>query len=235
MSKVFPPRNLGIAEKWGREVESRILSIESTLSGLRQLFDNLGRHSSSQDTIISRQIADLTEALDTLSRNQETLSDTQGTLSSLLSQAQSQQSQISSLLSQITSNQQRITQTISSGSFSGSAGANAWGTSVTVARPSWASRAVVIAGFTSLPSGASWIGDIEIITANATPGTGDIGASRDAARAIVPGAGALSNPRIVQFSSSGTTPVYIRPRGTRTSGTATGTYSFNVGYSVIWS
>lgn len=72
---VFPARNLGAGEPWGRKVEERILNTERDLDFQRQFVSNLGRRSDAQDDILSKQLSQLEEIVVVLEVNQARLAE----------------------------------------------------------------------------------------------------------------------------------------------------------------
>lgn len=207
-SNILPPRDLGLAEPWGREIENHIRSSESGLNLLNQTIGNLDRQSSAFATQTERQLK-----------------------------------QLSDLLDRTRSNQRRLAETVSSGSWSESISGNSWGERIEVERPLWASTAIVIAGMDNFSNQSSpWGGRIEVVASASSPTTGDVGKSRDPVVAQVNGTNVVvgSNPRVVIFSGDGgdvpsSTPLYLRARGVRVTGTTSRTYSYDVAYAVIWS
>lgn len=62
MVRIFPPRNLpGAAEKWGREVEGRVIDLESKQERDASKLNNSLRNSSGQLAVLARQIDALSE------------------------------------------------------------------------------------------------------------------------------------------------------------------------------
>lgn len=152
--------------------------------------------------------------------------------------------QLQGILEQLENNQTRISQTVATGSWSETIAGNSWGELLEVERPPWASSAVVVAGLDNVTNQSSpWYGRIEVIASSSTPVTGDVGKSRDPARAEVDDGFSVvfSNPRIVTFpgsdgeEESDPSPLYLRTRGVRQGGTTSRTYSFDAAYAVIWS
>lgn len=73
---IFPPRQLGVAEQWGRTVEGRIIENENAFALTQQSFENLRRTSSAQDTVIARQIEQLQGVVGGIASAQTRISET---------------------------------------------------------------------------------------------------------------------------------------------------------------
>lgn len=74
LHKVFPPRNLGLSEPWGREVESFIDQTRDSLQDFNQVLDNLGKTKAAQQGVFSRLLSDLRGASNRLADTNEVLS-----------------------------------------------------------------------------------------------------------------------------------------------------------------
>src|SRR5690625_2757054 len=76
---VFPPRNLGLAEPWGREVENFLRQENTSLDLTSQRQRNLERHMTSRDTLLERQISQLEGTVQDLQAIQRRVSETVST------------------------------------------------------------------------------------------------------------------------------------------------------------
>lgn len=76
MVTVFPPRNLGLGEPWGRSVENEIVRLKNSADLTGQSQGNLSRHKNAQDSQTARQIGQIQGLLDQLKQNQERISQT---------------------------------------------------------------------------------------------------------------------------------------------------------------
>src|SRR5690625_7568445 len=79
MSTVFPSRNLGLGEPWGRAVEQEVIRLNNSQDLAGQSQRNLSRHKDAQDTQTSRQIVQLREVIGQLEENQQRISETVST------------------------------------------------------------------------------------------------------------------------------------------------------------
>lgn len=67
MADVFPRRNLPpLAEQWGREVESRVVSAESNIESLQQGLSGQNRNTASSLSVIAQQIQALTNVVNAI-------------------------------------------------------------------------------------------------------------------------------------------------------------------------
>lgn len=87
MVEVFPRRNLGAAEDWGRRVENRIEGAERRLALLQQTVENLGRTSAAQLSRNASQIEDTQRLIQGLQIQQDALHDVVASLAESDSQS----------------------------------------------------------------------------------------------------------------------------------------------------
>lgn len=79
MAEVFPNRNLGAAEQWGREVESKVIGAENDLSDISQSLGNTQRTSTSHQEVIARQLEHLQTVISLLQETQDRVTETVST------------------------------------------------------------------------------------------------------------------------------------------------------------
>lgn len=82
---IFPSRNLGPGDPWGRETENYIKHLELRVHQLEQQLSNEGRSLSGLSESVSEQIQEVEQQQQTIARVLETMVDTQTQLN-LISQ-----------------------------------------------------------------------------------------------------------------------------------------------------
>lgn len=72
---IFPRRNLGVSEDWGRAIEERVQGISSSLDLSRQVVDNIERTTPGRRGIIAREIETSRGIINQLDRQNELISE----------------------------------------------------------------------------------------------------------------------------------------------------------------
>ena len=228
------------AQRWVRAVESSITALEREVV----VVDEINR---TQTLTMDA----LTNTTSTLAAQQQDLSSQQAQLSAAQSSLQATQTDLATAQADIVATQgslqtqitridlltTRISETTTSGSFSASTNATATlSTQKAIVGPSWATRAMVVAGAvsTSRPAGA-WEGTIELIAKNVSIVRADFGGfiacmaiGVDPVR-IVP----QSNPMVVSLAANKT--LYLRPVGAQGGpGNVNLNYTNTYTYAITW-
>ena len=228
------------AQRWVRAVESSITALEREVV----VVDEINR---TQTLTMDA----LTNTTSTLAAQQQDLSSQQAQLSAAQSSLQATQTDLATAQADIVATQgslqtqitridlltTRISETTTSGSFSASTNATATlSTQKAIVGPSWATRAMVVAGAvsTSLPAGA-WEGTIELIAKNVSIVRADFGKYIACMSIgvdpvmIVP----QSNPMVVSLAANKT--LYLRPVGAQGGpGNINLNYTNTYTYAITW-
>lgn len=207
MSVVFPPRNLGLGEPWGRTIESEIVRLNNSLDLTGQSQGNLSRHKDSQDTHISRQIVQLREVVNQLEENQLRISQTVST---------------ESWSETISGNSWGNLQVVEGPPWASSAIVVAGMDNITNQSSPWWGRIEIIAS-TSSP-----------VTGDIDKSRDPVRAQVDDGYSIVesnPRVLTFTD----KGEDDEITPLYLRARGVSQGGSSSRTYSFDAAYAVIWS
>lgn len=207
------------AQRWVRAVESSITALEREVV----VVDEINR---TQTLTMDA----LTNTTSTLAAQQQDLATAQAAIVATQESLQTQITRIDLLTT-------RISESTSSGSFSASTNATATlSTQEAIVGPSWATRAMVVAGAvsTSRPAGA-WEGTIELIAKNVSIVRADFGEYRACMAIgvdpvmIVP----QSNPMVVSLADNKT--LYLRPVGTQGGpGNINLNYTNTYTYAITW-
>ena len=221
------------AQRWVRAVEDSINELERGSA----VVDEINRTQTLTLESLTNTSALLSAQQLVLSSQQDTLSNQQSQLSSAQSSLQSQQETLQTQITRIDSLTTRISESTSSGSFSASTNATATlSTQEAIVGPSWATRAMVVAGAvsTSRPAGA-WEGTIELIAKNVSIVRADFGkyiacmAIGVDPALIVP----MSNPLVVSLAANKT--LYLRPVGAAGGpGNINLNYTNTYTYAITW-
>lgn len=99
---VWPRRNLGIAENWGRKVEDRVVGAERAILLLDQTMGNISRAQSGRDSTIASQLDVLSTQQEMLAALVENLSLQQSQLTGVVADLATQQQTLSSQQTQLT-------------------------------------------------------------------------------------------------------------------------------------
>ena len=228
------------AQRWVRAVESSITALEREVV----VVDEINR---TQTLTMDA----LTNTTSTLAAQQQDLSSQQAQLSAAQSSLQATQTDLATAQADIVATQgslqtqitridlltTRISETTTSGSFSASTNATATlSTQKAIVGPSWATRAMVVAGAvsTSRPAGA-WEGTIELIAKNVSIVRADFGKYIACMSIgvdpvmIVP----QSNPMVVSLAANKT--LYLRPVGAQGGpGNINLNYTNTYTYAITW-
>ena len=207
------------AQRWVRAVESSITALEREVV----VVDEINR---TQTLTMDA----LTNTTATLAAQQQDLATAQAAIVATQESLQTQITRIDLLTT-------RISESTSSGSFSASTNATATlSTQAAIVGPSWATRAMVVAGAvsTSRPAGA-WEGTIELIAKNVSIVRADFGGYIACMSIgvdpvmIVP----QSNPMVVSLADNKT--LYLRPVGTQGGpGNINLNYTNTYTYAITW-
>jgi|SRR5690625_2163984 len=210
MSTVFPSRNLGLGEPWGRAVEQEVIRLNNSQDLAGQSQRNLSRHKDAQDTQTSRQIVQLREVIGQLEENQQRISETVST---------------GSWSESVSGNSWGEMQEVERPSWASSAIVVAGLDNITNQSSPWWGRIEVIAS-----SSAPVTGDLD-------KSRDPVRAQVDAGYSIVESNPRIIQFSGSGEEDVGdpTTPLYIRARGVRQGGTSSRTYTFDAAYAVIWS
>lgn len=207
---VFPPRNLGLAEPWGREVENFLRQENTSLDLTSQRQRNLERHMTSRDTLLERQISQLEGTVQDLQAIQRRVSETVST---------------DSYSETVSGNSWGSTVQVQRPQWASVAMVIAGMDNVTNQSSPWYGEIEIIASNSS-----PVIGDVnnnkDPVKALVSDGSAVIQSNPRIVLFSDPG-GSEDNP-------DPTTPLYLRARGIRQGGTSSRTYSFDVAYAVIW-
>ena len=228
------------AQRWVRAVESSITALEREVV----VVDEINRTQTlTMDALtittatLAAQQQDLSSQQAQLSAAQSSLQATQSDLATAQADIVATQGSLQTQITRIDSLTTRISESTSSGSFSASTNATATlSTQKAIVGPSWATRAMVVAGAvsTSRPAGA-WEGTIELIAKNVSIVRADFGGfiacmaiGVDPVR-IVP----QSNPMVVSLAANKT--LYLRPVGAQGGpGNINLNYTNTYTYAITW-
>lgn len=208
MVTVFPPRNLGLGEPWGRAVESEVIRLENEMSRLERARGNLSRHGESQNTQSVRQINQLRGLLDQLEANQQRVRQSIAT---------------GSWSETISGNSWGSLQTIERPLWATSAVVIAGLDNITNQSSPWWGRIEVIASATSPTTG------------DVGKSRDPVRAEVDSEFSLVSSNPRMVTFLDDEEDATSKTPLYIRARGVRQGGTSSRTYTFDAAYAVIWS
>ena len=207
------------AQRWVRAVEDSITALER------------------QDTVVTEINRTQTLTVDALTNTTATLAAQQQDLATAQAAIVATQGSLQTQITRIDSLTTRISESTSSGSFSASTNATATlSTQEAIVGPSWATRAMVVAGAvsTSRPAGA-WEGTIELIAKNVSIVRADFGeyiacmAIGVDPALIVP----MSNPLVVSLAANKT--LYLRPVGAAGGpGNINLNYTNTYTYAITW-
>ena len=228
------------SQKWVRAVESSITALEREVV----VVDEINRTQTlTMDALtnttatLAAQQQDLSSQQDQLSAAQASLQDTQTDLATAQAAIVATQGSLQTQITRIDLLTTRISETTTSGSFSASTNATATlSTQAAIVGPSWATRAMVVAGAvsTSRPAGA-WEGTIELIAKNVSIVRADFGEYRSCMAIgvdpvmIVP----QSNPMVVSLAANKT--LYLRPVGAQGGpGNINLNYTNTYTYAITW-
>lgn len=206
-------------QRWVRAVESSITALER------------------QDTVVTEINRTQTLTMDALTNTTATLAAQQQDLATAQAAIVATQESLQTQITRIDLLTTRISETTTSGSFSASTNATATlSTQVAIVGPSWATRAMVVAGAvsTSRPAGA-WEGTIELIAKNVSIVRADFGEFIACMSIgvdpvmIVP----QSNPMVVSLADNKT--LYLRPVGAQGGpGNINLNYTNTYTYAITW-
>lgn len=207
------------AQRWVRAVEDSITALER------------------QDTVVTEINRTQTLTMDSLTNTTATLAAQQQDLATAQAAIVATQESLQTQITRIDLLTTRISETTTSGSFSASTNATATlSTQVAIVGPSWATRAMVVAGAvsTSRPAGA-WEGTIELIAKNVSIVRADFGEFIACMSIgvdpvmIVP----QSNPMVVSLADNKT--LYLRPVGAQGGpGNINLNYTNTYTYAITW-
>ena len=207
------------AQRWVRAVEDSITTLER------------------QDTVVTEINRTQTLTMDALTNTTATLAAQQQDLATAQAAIVATQGSLQTQITRIDSLTTRISESTSSGSFSASTNATATlSTQEAIVGPSWATRAMVVAGAvsTSRPAGA-WEGTIELIAKNVSIVRADFGEFIACMSIgvdpvmIVP----QSNPMVVSLAANKT--LYLRPVGAQGGpGNINLNYTNTYTYAITW-
>lgn len=236
------------AQPWVREVEDSVRALEKLYSDISESGRSQGVMLGSVTSAIEElalQQGNIQKAQEILSETQIELAVTQSELAVTQSDLAVTQSELASTVSLLSTQvtridnlTTRISEQTTGGAYTSNvnANANAMGTQRTVAGPSWATRAVVVAGATKLTSPSNgWDGSIQFIAKNSGVVYSDLDFHRDTLMigidpsSFVP----ASNPQVVSLAANKT--VYLRPIGVYMGSGNRGTnYSISFTYAITW-
>lgn len=212
MAIVFPPRNLGLGEPWGRAVEGEVVRLNNEMSRAGQSQGNLSRHKDAQDTQTARQISQIRDILDQLESNQLRISQTVST---------------GSWSESVSGNSWGELQEVERPPWASSAIVVAGLDNITNQSSPWWGRIEVIAS-SSTP-----------VTGDLDKSRDPVRAQVDAGYSIVESNPRIiqfsGSGEEDEDGGDPITPLYIRARGVRQGGTSSRTYTFDAAYAVIWS
>lgn len=207
------------SQKWVRAVEDSITALER------------------QDTVVTEINRTQTLTMDALTNTTATLAAQQQDLATAQAAIVATQESLQTQITRIDLLTTRISETTTSGSFSASTNATATlSTQAAIVGPSWATRAMVVAGAvsTSRPAGA-WEGTIELIAKNVSTVRADFGEFIACMSIgvdpvmIVP----QSNPMVVSLADNKT--LYLRPVGAQGGpGNINLNYTNTYTYAITW-
>ena len=235
------------AQRWVRAVEDSITALERQDAVVTEInrtqtltMDALTNTTSTlaaQQQDLSSQQAQLSAAQSSLQATQDQLGVTQTDLATAQAAIVATQGSLQTQITRIDLLTTRISETTTSGSFSASTNATATlSTQAAVVGPSWATRAMVVAGAvsTSRPVGA-WEGTIELIAKNVSIVRADFGKYIACMSIgvdpvmIVP----QSNPMVVSLAANKT--LYLRPVGAQGGpGNINLNYTNTYTYAITW-
>ena len=228
------------AQRWVRAVESSITALEREVV----VVDEINRTQTltmdaltNTTSTLAAQQQDLSSQQDQLSAAQSSLQATQTDLATAQADIVATQGSLQTQITRIDLLTTRISETTTSGSFSASTNATATlSTQKAIVGPSWATRAMVVAGAvsTSRPAGA-WEGTIELIAKNVSIVRADFGKYIACMSIgvdpvmIVP----QSNPMVVSLAANKT--LYLRPVGAQVGpGNINLNYTNTYTYAITW-
>ena len=207
------------AQRWVRAVEDSITALER------------------QDAVVTEINRTQTLTMEALTNTTATLAAQQQDLATAQAAIVATQGSLQTQITRIDSLTTRISESTSSGSFSASTNATATlSTQEAIVGPSWATRAMVVAGAvsTSRPAGA-WEGTIELIAKNVSIVRADFGEFIACMSIgvdpvmIVP----QSNPMVVSLADNKT--LYLRPVGAQGGpGNINLNYTNTYTYAITW-
>ena len=207
MNTVFPPRNLGLGEPWGRAVEQEVIRLNNSLDLTEQSQGNLNRHKDAQDTQTSRQIVQLQEAVGQLEENQRRINQTVSS---------------GSWTETIAGNSWGDLIEVEGPAWANAAVVIAGMDNITNQSSPWWGRIEIIASSSS-PSTGDIDKSRDPVRALVDEGFSVVQSNPRIVRFLDKG------------ENDSSTSLYLRARGVRQGGTTSQTYTYDAAYAVIWS